>query len=85
MSDVSEDKKRCVLCGVEREGPMYGNQKDHLRMVFVSGRNPPELDAGYYRPKLGEDELRLLGRGEQFVCSSRRGCSRRRAGAAKRG
>lgn len=68
---------RCRLCGSEDRGL----KSDHLRHVYLPAREA-RLDPGHFRPRLTPEESRLLARGENDLCQSRRACRRRQRARA---
>lgn len=71
VTDIG-DVETCVLCG----SPDYDLKRDHLRTVWVCDQEG-RLGRGFFRPRLTENELRMMTHGEHPVCANRRMCRRR--------
>jgi hypothetical protein len=75
MTQEYDPPEYCAICGRSDERETRG---DYLRTVYVRSS---ELDPGYYRPHLSEDEMfsvKAQGDREVRVCSNRKKCRARR-------
>lgn len=75
----------CSICG-RTAASCPETQRDYLRTVYVRSG---ELDSGYYRPRLTDDEMFTLKSNpgdrwpEVLVCSDRTACRQRRRAASR--
>lgn len=75
VKGLSEDEHQCALCSkLER----YDQKHDHLRAYFhVRAPGGLGLGPGAFLPRLVPGEKKMLGIGENWLCTARAQCRRR--------